>query len=315
MDWVEITVHTTTEGLDIVSQALIDAGTTGVSIEDKNDFNENQRAPGQWDLIDEQVLINMPEDVLVHGYFGDDERIRDTVSQLEAHFRQVRAMELPFDVGTLKCDIKTVHDQDWSENWKKYYKPFRAGKHLVVKPSWEHYEAQPGDRVIEIDPGMAFGTGTHETTGMCVELVEKYVKPGDRVIDVGTGTGILAIAAKLSGAGDTFATDIDHVAVRVADENTRRNGQQVTVRHGDLLSAVDEGAQFDVAIANIIADVVISLAGQIGTVLRPEGTFICSGIIREREQDVLDALERDGYEVCEVRRRGEWVAICSKRVG
>ena len=224
-------------------------------------------------------------------------------------------MELPFDVGTLKCDIKTVHDQDWSENWKKYYKPFRAGKHLVVKPSWEHYDAQPGDRVIEIDPGMAFGTGTHETTGMCVELVEKYVKPGDRVIDVGTGTGILAIAAKLSGAGDTFATDIDHVAVRVADENTRRNGQQVTVRHGDLLSAVDEGAQFDVAIANIIADVVISLAGQIGTVLRPEGTFICSGIIREREQDVLDALERDGYEVCEVRRRGEWVAICSKRVG
>ena len=103
--------------------------------------------------------------------------------------------------------------------------------------------------------------------------------------------------------------------MRVADENTRRNGQQVTVRHGDLLSAVDEGAQFDVAIANIIADVVISLAGQIGTVLRPEGTFICSGIIREREQDVLDALERDGYEVCEVRRRGEWVAICSKRVG
>ena len=101
MDWVEITVHTTTEGSDIVSQALIDAGTTGVSIEDKNDFNENQRAPGQWDLIDEQVLINMPEDVLVHGYFGDDERIRDTVSQLEAHFRQVRAMEMAFDVGTL----------------------------------------------------------------------------------------------------------------------------------------------------------------------------------------------------------------------
>ena len=120
MDWVEITVHTTTEGSDIVSQALIDAGTTGVSIEDKNDFNENQRAPGQWDLIDEQVLINMPEDVLVHGYFGDDERIRDTVSQLEAHFRHVRAMELPFDVGTLKCDIKTVHDQDWSENWKTW---------------------------------------------------------------------------------------------------------------------------------------------------------------------------------------------------
>ena len=313
MNWIEITVHTTTEGADIASQALIDAGSTGVSIEDKNDFDENQRAPGQWDLIDEQVLVNMPDDVLVHGYFGDDERIRDTVSQLEAHMRAVRDMELPFDVGALKLDIKTVHDEDWSENWKKYYKPFRAGRHLVVKPSWESYEPAEGDRVIEIDPGMAFGTGTHETTGMCVELVEKYVRSGDRVIDVGTGTGILAIAARLSGAGETFATDIDHVAVRVADENCRRNGQQVTVRQGDLLSAVDEGAQFDVAIANIIADVVIALAGQIGAVLRPRGTFICSDIIREREGDVAEALEREGYEICEVRRRGEWVAICSKR--
>ena len=313
MNWIEITVHTTTEGADIASQALIDAGSTGVSIEDKNDFDENQRAPGQWDLIDEQVLVNMPDDVLVHGYFGDDERIRDTVSQLEAHMRAVRDMELPFDVGALKLDIKTVHDEDWSENWKKYYKPFRAGRHLVVKPSWESYEPAEGDRVIEIDPGMAFGTGTHETTGMCVELVEKYVRSGDRVIDVGTGTGILAIAARLSGAGETFATDIDHVAVRVADENCRRNGQQVTVRQGDLLSAVDEGAQFDVAIANIIADVVIALAGQIGAVLRPRGTFIFSGIIREREGDVAEALEREGYEICEVRRRGEWVAICSKR--
>ena len=313
MNWIEITVHTTTEGADIASQALIDAGSTGVSIEDKNDFDENQRAPGQWDLIDEQVLVNMPDDVLVHGYFGDDERIRDTVSQLEAHMRAVRDMDLPFDVGALKLDIKTVHDEDWSENWKKYYKPFRAGRHLVVKPSWESYEPAEGDLVIEIDPGMAFGTGTHETTGMCVELVEKYVRPGDRVIDVGTGTGILAIAARLSGAGETFATDIDHVAVRVADENCRRNGQQVTVRQGDLLSAVDEGAQFDVAIANIIADVVIALSGQIGAVLRPRGTFICSGIIREREGDVAEALEREGYEICEVRRRGEWVAICSKR--
>lgn len=313
MDWVEITVHTTTEGADIVSQALMDAGSSGVSIEDKNDFDENQRAPGQWDLIDEQVLINMPDDVLVHSYFGDDERIGDTVAHLRSHMEMLRGMELPFDMGALTLDIKTVHDQDWSENWKKYYKPFRAGKHLVVKPSWEHYEAQEGDKVIEIDPGMAFGTGTHETTGMCVELVEKYVQKGDRVIDVGTGTGILAIAARLSGAGETFATDIDHVAVRVADENVRRNGQQVTVRQGDLLSAVDAGATFDVAIANIIADVVISLSGQIGAVLKPDGIFICSGIIKEREADVVNALEENGYEICEIRRRGEWVAICSQR--
>lgn len=315
MDWIEITVHTTTEGAEIASQALCDAGSNGVSIEDRNDFAENQRAPGQWDLIDEKVLVNMPEDVLVHGYFGDDERISDTVAQLRAQFEGVRALELPFDVGALSMDVKTVHDQDWSENWKKYYKPFRAGRRLVVKPSWESYEPADGDKVIEIDPGMAFGTGTHETTGMCVELVEKYVRPGERVIDVGTGTGILAIAARLSGAGETLATDIDHVAVRVAAENIERNGQQIEVRQGDLLEAVEPGAVFDLAIANIIADVIIALCGQIVGVLRPQGKFICSGIIREREADVTEALEGAGFEVVEIRRRGEWVAICAQRAG
>ena len=312
MDWVEITVHTTTEGSDIVSQALIDAGTTGVSIEDKNDFNENQRAPGQWDLIDEQVLINMPEDVLVHGYFGDDERIRDTVSQLEAHFRQVRAMELPFDVGTLKCDIKTVHDQDWSENWKKYYKPFRAGKHLVVKPSWEHYEAQPGDRVIEIDPGMAFGTGTHETTFMCMEQLEKYITPGCRAIDVGCGSGILGLAAAKLGASDVLAIDLDELAVKVAAENTEKNGLSdiVRVAHGDLLEKRDEKA--DVIVANIIADVICYLCGPVKKHLLEGGTFICSGIIKEREDDVQHALAAAGYTVCNRLAKGEWVCLAAK---
>lgn len=315
MDYIEITVHTTTAGADIASQALCDAGSNGVSIEDRNDFNENQRAPGQWDLIDEQVLANMPEDVLVHGYFEDDSRIKDIAALLGAQLRQIRSMELPFDVGEMRMDIKTVHDQDWSETWKKYYKPFRAGKRLVVKPSWEEYTPREGDRVIEIDPGMAFGTGTHETTGMCVEMVERYVQSGDRVIDIGTGTGILAIAARLSDAGDTFATDIDEMAVRVAAENVKHNAQPITVRQGDLLSAVDSGATFDMAIANIIADVIIPLSAQIGQVLRKDGIFICSGIIKEREADVTEALLKNGFEILEIGRRGEWVAICTKRAG
>ena len=313
MDWIEITVHTTTPGADAVSQALCDAGSNGVSIEDKNDFAENQRAPGQWDIIDEQVLVNMPDDVLVHGYFVEDEHVRDTIAWLQAHFARMQSMDLPFDAGKLTMDITTVHDQDWSENWKKYYKPFRAGKHMVVKPSWENYDAQPGDHILEIDPGMAFGTGTHETTGMCVELVEKYTHPDDTVIDIGTGTGILAIAARLSGAGRTLATDIDHAAVKVARENVKRNGQQIEVRQGDLLNAVQPGEQFDLAIANIIAEIIIPLSGQIGSVLKAGGTFIASGIIRQREDDVRAALEQNGFTIEEIRRRGEWVAIASRK--
>ena len=313
MDWMEAVVHTTTMGADLVSDVLMNAGAVGTAIEDRYDVTSSKKEDGMWDMIDEDVLRHMSEDVLVKAYFKDDQTAQETLLLVQEKLREIGRLDLGFDAGSLAVEHTSVHEQDWAENWKKYYKPFRAGRHLVVKPSWESYEPAEGDRVIEIDPGMAFGTGTHETTGMCVELVEKYVRPGDRVIDVGTGTGILAIAARLSGAGETFATDIDHVAVRVADENCRRNGQQVTVRQGDLLSAVDEGAQFDVAIANIIADVVIALSGQIGAVLRPRGTFICSGIIREREGDVAEALEREGYEICEVRRRGEWVAICSKR--
>ncbi len=312
MEWLEYTVLTTTEASDMVSNLLIEAGSKGVMIEDKNDVQLNQRPEGQWDIIDEEIARKMGDDVKVTGYYPVDERIADTIAHVEAELKRLRALELGFAAGKLTASTNAVDEEDWAESWKKSYKPFRLGRHMVVKPGWESFDAQPGDQIIEIDPGMAFGTGTHETTGLCVELVEERVKPGMDVIDIGTGTGILAIAAAHMGAR-VLATDLDPIAVRVAGENVKINGFQdvIRTRAGDLLEAVDETA--DIVIANIIADVIRMLAAPVRAHIRPGGTFICSGIARERKNEVIEALEQAGYRNLDVRDRGEWSAIAADR--
>lgn len=313
MNWMELTVLTTTAGADMVSQILMDAGSMGTMIEDKNDVALNQRPEGQWDIIDEEIARRIGDDVKVTGYYEVDAELNDRVRMVEGEIRRVRGMDLGFDAGKLEVLQSTFAEEDWAENWKKSFKPIRLGRHMVVKPGWADCEILPEDKVIEIDPGMAFGTGTHETTGMCVELVEKYVKSGMSAIDVGTGTGILAIAAAHMGARDVLAIDIDRVAVRVAAENICINGFEGVIRckAGDLLENVDE--QADVVIANIIADVIIMMAEPVKRHIRAGGTFICSGISAERRQDVLDALENAHYEVLDVCQRGGWCAMAARR--
>ncbi|MBQ3424368.1 MAG: 50S ribosomal protein L11 methyltransferase [Clostridia bacterium] len=313
MDWMEYTILTTTEGSELVSQILLDAGSAGTMIEDKNDVAANQRPEGRWDIIDEAIARRMGDDVKVTGYFEEDERLADRVAFIESELRRFRNMDLGMDLGKLTTLNRDVAEQDWTESWKAAFKPFRLGSHMLIRPSWEQVTAQPGDHVIEIDPGMAFGTGTHETTGMCVALVEKYVKSGDRVIDIGTGTGILAIAAAHMGAGRVLATDLDPVAVRVAGENVAINGFEgvIDVRCGDLLDVVDVPG--DVVIANIISDVIIQLAEPVKRCIAPQGIFICSGISSQRREDVLKALEAAGFEVLEDVTEGEWCAMAARK--
>ena len=313
MDWMEYTVLTTTEGSDLVSQVLMDAGSTGTMIEDKNDVAANQRPEGQWDIIDEAIARRIGDDVKVTGYFEADEKLADRIAFIESELRRLRGMDLGIDLGKLQTLRHDVAEQDWTESWKAAFKPFRLGEHMIVKPSWEDADVCPGDHVIEIDPGMAFGTGTHETTGMCVQLVEKYVKPGDRAIDIGTGTGILAIAAAYMGANPVLATDLDAVAARVAAENVNINGfgDVIEVRCGDLLDVVQETG--DVVIANIIADVVILLAAPVRARIAEGGIFICSGISVERRQDVRDALIAANYEILDDLNQGEWCAMAARK--
>lgn len=315
MDWLEITIHTTTAGADIVSEKLMGEGATGTMVEDRADIPDPSKPNGIWEIIDPKLIDSMPEDVLVHAWFAPDEKLSDHLQALQGQMAELKALLPDFDLGSLQLDTLNVHDQDWSEVWKRFYKPFRAGNRLVVKPTWELYEAKENDLVIEIDPGMAFGSGTHETTGMCMELLEEALRPGDRVMDVGTGSGILAIGAALLGAKDVLAVDIDPSAVKVARENIEHNGLSDRVRavEGNLLEGID--GTCELCVANIIADVICMFAEPLNSHIVPGGLFICSGIIKEREQDVLDALKAANYTVLEIRRKGEWVAMLSRRHG
>ncbi len=313
MDWVEIKVHTTTAGADLVSEQLMQEGAAGTMVEDRADVPDPDKPNGFWEMIDPEMIERMPEDVVVHAWFEPDQRYADRMRALRDRLAQWREMELGIALGSLDVETQDVKEEDWAEVWKRFYKPFRAGKTLVVKPTWEQYEAQEGDRIIEIDPGMAFGSGTHETTSMCLEFLEDYLTPGARVIDVGTGSGILAIGAALLGAREVLAIDIDPVAVRVAKENVAHNNLEKVVScvQGNLLEQRAE--RCDLCVANIIADVICGFAAPLKEHIAPGGLFVCSGIIREREQDVLEALRQAGYALVEERGKGEWVAMIARR--
>lgn len=310
MQWCEAVIHTTTEGADLVSEAMMRHGATGTEIIDRADIPDPHMPGVHWELYDPKLLEEMPEDVLVKGWFAQDEHTHDVLGALKGELAQMKSEEYGLCLGTLQMDLQDVADADWAENWKQYYKPFRIGSHLVVKPTWESYDTQPGDVLIELDPGMAFGTGTHETTHMCMELLEKHLQSGMRVMDVGTGSGILAIAAAKLGAENILAIDIDPDAVKVAHENVELNGVQGQVRVvcGDLCKS--EAMACELAVANIVADAICMLAEPLTRHLEKGGLLVCSGIIREREQDVLDAATEAGYTVCDRLTLGEWVALC-----
>lgn len=303
-------MHTTTEGSDIVGEMMMRLGAEGTEMIDRADVPDPGQPGVYWELYDEKLLESMPEDVLVKGWFPLDEHTHDVLQSMKQELEGLLTMDMGIPLGTLKLEMKDVADADWAENWKKYYKPFRIGRRLVVKPTWEAYSAEPGDLIIELDPGMAFGTGAHETTSMCMELLEKHLRGDMPVMDVGTGSGILAISAAKLGARQVLAIDIDPDAVKVAKENVALNGAQNQVRVvcGDLVQG--ETMACGLAVANIVADAICMLAGPLTRHLEKGGLLICSGIIREREEDVRKAAKEAGYAVVESLGKGEWVALC-----
>jgi len=322
MDWLEAVVHTTTMGADIVSEVLMNAGAIGTAIEDRYDVTSSKKSDGMWDMIDEDVLKHMSEDVLVKAYFKSDASAPETLHLVEQKLGEIARMDMGFDMGSLELDTQGVREQDWAENWKKYYKPFRAGEHLVIKPSWEAYEPKEGDLVLELDPGMAFGTGTHETTQLCIRQLEKYVTPDSEVLDVGTGSGILGITALKLGAKHVFGTDLDENAITAVGENLEANGiapEQLKVVQGNIID--DKTVQdevkyeyYDIAVANILADVIIMLQKEIPVHIKKNGIFITSGIIDMKEEAVKAAFEaNDAFEIVEITHQGEWVSVTARK--
>ena len=314
MEWIELIVHTTTEGADRVSSVLMDAGASGTQIEDRADIPDPSQPHGIWEIIDPKLLESMPSDVLVHAWFEESPSLPGLVDTIRARLTALKSdPSVGHAFGSLLLDTRTVNDQAWTDIWKKYFKPFHASDRLVIKPTWEDFTPAPGDIIIEIDPGMAFGSGTHETTSMCLSLLEEVITGGEEIIDVGTGSGILAIGGALLGAGHVLAIDIDPDAVRVARENVKLNhvDHLVSVQQGNLLDRVSDTC--DICVANIISDVIIAFAAPLLKHIRPGGLFITSGIVTLRSEEVAKALADAGYEILRHVQKGEWSAFLCRR--
>lgn len=309
MQWIEVNVAVTHEAVEAVADMLTSIGSKGVAIEDPQLIND-LRNSGTWELCDIPEQENA-EVVTVSAYYADDEKLENRLAEIDEQLALIEERIGKYRFGNTR--FRKVSEQDWANEWKQYFHVTHVGKSLVIKPSWEKYAPKEGEHVIEIDPGMAFGTGTHHTTNMMMERLEKVITPDSTVFDVGTGSGILAIAAAMLGAKSVKAVDIDAVAVRVAKENVADNGlsDQIEVREGDLLHGTEGKA--DVIIANIIADIVIMLLQDIPQKLNDDGVLLASGIIEERMPDVEAAANEQGLYVDAVDHRGGWVVMQMKK--
>ncbi len=310
MKWFEISITTSTEAVEAVSEILYESGVTGVVIEDPNDPIFSSKSSGDWDYFDPSVVKFSSDHAVVKGYLQESEELNDQVEMIREKVRGLASHAIDFGPGTVNST--EIFEEDWANEWRKYYKPKRVTERLTVKPTWEPYTASENEIVVEMDPGGAFGTGTHETTMMCMSQLDKTVTPGCTVYDIGCGSGILGITAAKLGAGKVLAVDNDPAATSATIENAEVNGvsDRMEIINGNLLDQAHGPA--DVIVANIIADVIIHLSRHIHRFMHTESVFIASGILAEKKKDVLTALDMNGLQVLEVQEMGEWCAIRSK---
>lgn len=312
MEWIECTVHTTHQAAEAVAAALMEEAYGGVVIRDKEDLMTQAGNPGEWDYMDPAWLESLSAEVLVQGYLPSGEEAACAVERIRRRVADLPRMDTGLDLGSLAIEIEGVESEAWVESYKQYFRPHRVTEHLVIKPSWTEWDMSEGEKIIEIDPGSAFGTGTHASTVLCLNQIENNSKPGMTVLDIGCGTGILSICAALLGAETVDAVEIDPHAVTVARDNTARNHltDTVRVRQGDLAEGIT--GPYDMVVANIIADVIVRLAPDVPRLLKDDGVFIGSGIIDGRVRDVVDALRAQGLRT-EVHGMEGWAVVVASR--
>ena len=312
MEWIECTVHTTHQAAEAVAAALMEEAYGGVVIRDREDIISQTGNPGEWDYMDPAWVAGLSAEVLVQGYLPSGEEAACAVERIRRRVSDLPHMDTGLDLGSLAIEVEGVESETWVEAYKQYFKPHRITEHLVIKPSWAEWDGREGEKIIEIDPGSAFGTGTHASTILCLKQIEANHRPGMSVLDIGCGTGILSIGAALLGAEKVDAVEIDPHAVAVARDNVIRNHLTdiIQVRQGDLAQGVT--GQYDMVLANIIADVIVRLAPDIPKVLKDDGVFVGSGIIDGRVSDVMDALRAQGL-TAEVRGMEEWAVVVARR--
>ncbi|MEH7437480.1 50S ribosomal protein L11 methyltransferase [Neobacillus drentensis] len=313
MKWSEISIHTTNEAIEPISHILHEAGASGVVIEDP--FELTKEREDQFGEIYQLNPDDYPEEgVIVKAYLPVNSFLGETVDAIKESINNLIIYNI--DIGLNKVTISEVNEEEWATAWKKYYNPVKISEKFTIVPTWEEYTPVSSDElIIELDPGMAFGTGTHPTTVMCIQAIERTVKPGDRVIDVGTGSGVLSIAAAMLGAEDVRAFDLDEVAVTQARLNIKLNKvhPSVTISQNNLLDNVEEDSA-DVIVANILAEVILRFTDDAARVIKPGGAFITSGIIKQKKDQVKEALVNSGFEILETILMEDWVAIIAKRI-
>lgn len=312
MKWTEVLIKVDPQAVEAVTDILYGLGAQGVAIDEPVDVQKLREDELYWDYIDEKLLENDTEETKIMAYFSEEEtNLPEKIAVIKEKIRNLTEFGLSIGSGTV--ELSNVNQEDWESAWKQYFKPVHVTDRIVVKPEWEEYSPQEGEIVIEIDPGMAFGTGTHETTSMCINQIEKNLKAGDRVIDIGSGSGILSMAAVLLGAEKATGVDLDPVAVRVALENVELNNLQdkIDILHGNLTDVIREKA--DIVVANIMADIILILLEDVREFIKDDGLFISSGIIQEKRAAVEARLLEKNFSIVEVETKGEWCAITAQK--
>lgn len=311
MKWSEFSIHTSNEAVDAISNILHEAGASGVVIEDSLELEKvREQEFGEIYALDP---VDFPtKGVIIKAYLPLNSFLGETVEEIKLAINNLASFDI--DLGENKVSTCEVDEQDWSTSWKEYYHPVKISNRFTIVPTWEDYQPVESDElIIELDPGMAFGTGTHPTTVMSLQALEKHVNDTVNVIDVGTGSGVLAIGAALLGAKHVHALDLDEVAVRSAIENVELNhvSNQIDVVQGDLLDTVKEPVE--VVVANILAEIILTFVEDAYMIVKPGGIYITSGIIEGRKEDVKQALIEAGFEIDEVMMMEDWVTIVSRK--
>jgi len=311
MKWTEIQIQTSNEALDAVSNILIEAGSQGVAIEDIQDFlNSPDDGFGEIWALDEADFSQ--EGVIIKGYFPNTLFLPELLPSIKLRISELETFGLTIAPNIVKVD--EVMEENWATAWKKYYHPLQVTRFLTVVPSWEEYELKHADeRVIRLDPGLAFGTGTHPTTMLSLQALETYIRGNETILDVGTGSGVLSIASKALGAKHVHAYDLDDVAVKSAMDNIKLNdyAKDVTVKANDLLKGVTIEA--DIVVANILSEIIVPLIPEAYDVLKPGGLFLTSGIIEDKKELILSEQKKQGFTIIQVQQMKDWCSIVAQK--
>ncbi|MBP5579924.1 MAG: 50S ribosomal protein L11 methyltransferase [Ruminococcus sp.] len=317
MEWTEVNIYTTTEGIELLCSKLEDIGIKGFSIKDPEDFKEFlENKNGQWDYIDDDLMGLSECETCITVYIPANGQGAEMLISIKSMLSEMKAADKEGAYGRLEAEMTSIREEDWANNWKQYFKPFKVGEKLVIKPSWEDYDNSDGRIILEIDPASSFGTGKHHTTRLCLEVLEKYLNKGDKLLDMGCGSGILSIGAMLLGADSAVAVDIEENAAVTAKENAVKNHispDKYRTYFGNILTdeklADEIDDKYDIIAANIVADVLIAMKESFRRYLSDGGILIVSGIIEERMNEVIDALISAGFREPEPEVREGWAAV------